>query len=251
MVHIEKLGYYYKKESPIFVDFSLNINRGERWAIIGPSGCGKTTLLYLLAGLRSPSSGKITIDNDLANGYKSQTGLILQDYGLLPWATAGENVSLGLRIQGMEKAKICEITRKWLGELGIESVVGHFPSELSGGQRQRVAIARTMAMAPSLMLMDEPFASLDTLTREDLLNLVMNLWKNLAFTMVLVTHNIEEAVFWGSKIIVFGPAPNTCPPIMENTLSGSPGYYRSYSFTEKCKELRELMEQNSRDKKSG
>jgi NitT/TauT family transport system ATP-binding protein len=251
MVQIERLSYYYKKEFPIFLDFSWNIDRGERWSVIGPSGCGKTTLLYLLAGLRLPTAGKISINNGHSNGQKALTGLILQDYGLLPWATARENVSLGLRIQGMDKKKIPEITQKWLCELGIENVAGHYPSELSGGQRQRVAIARTMAMVPSLLLMDEPFASLDTLTREDLLDLILNLWKNLTSTMVLVTHNIEEAVFWGNKIIVFGIAPNTHPVIVENALSGSSGYRSSIDFVTRCKELRELMEQNSRNGKSG
>ncbi len=244
MVQIEKLAYYYKKESPIFLDFNWNINRGERWSVIGPSGCGKTTLLYLLAGLRLPSAGKITINDGPSNGGKATVGLILQDYGLLPWATAWENVSLGLRIRGTKKEKTAEITKKWLIELGLEKVSGHYPSELSGGQRQRVAIARTMAMAPSLLLMDEPFASLDTLTREDLLDLVLDLWKNLASTMVLVTHNIEEAVFWGNKIIVMEVAPNTHPVIIDNALSGSLEYRSSLEFVQKCKELRELMEKN-------
>lgn len=248
MVRIERLGYYYNRESPIFLDFDWNINRGERWAVIGPSGCGKTTLLYLLAGLRMPAAGKISIDDGHVDGHKPLTGLILQDYGLLPWATARENVSLGLRIRGADKRKTREITRQWLCELGIENVAGHYPSELSGGQRQRVAIARTMAIAPSLLLMDEPFSSLDAFTREELLNLVLNLWENLAFTMVLVTHNIEEAVFSGQKIMVLGAAPNTRPVIVENALSGSSGYRNSLDFVTRCKELRELMEQNSRGK---
>lgn len=242
MVQIEKLVYYYKKESPIFLDFNWNINPGERWSVIGPSGCGKTTLLFLLAGLRRPSSGKITNGDNPAGGRKISVGLILQDYGLLPWATAMENVSLGLKIQGMKKEKTREIAQKWLGELGIEKVASHYPSELSGGQRQRVAIARTMAMEPSMLLMDEPFASLDTLTREDLLDLVLNLWKNLASTMVLVTHNIEEAVYWGNRIMVLGHAPNTSPVIVENALSGTVEYRGSLEFMQRCRELREAME---------
>jgi ABC-type nitrate/sulfonate/bicarbonate transport system ATPase subunit len=251
MVQIEKLTYYYKKESPIFLDFSWNINHGERWSIIGPSGCGKTTLLYLMAGLRRPAAGRGIHDEGPANAPKPLTGLVLQDYGLLPWATAAENVSLGLRIQGVEKGKTREITQNWLAGLGLEKIAGHYPSELSGGQRQRVAIARTMAMSPSLLLMDEPFASLDTLTREDLLDLVLDLWKSLPSTMVLVTHNIEEAVFWGSKIIVFKDAPNTSPPIVENGLSGTPGYRTTPGFTARCKELRELMERNGHSGNAG
>ena len=103
MVRIENLNFAYKRDSPIFLDFQLTIGRGERWSIIGPSGCGKTTLLYLLAGLRIPGSGSISIKNSSHNGKKPVTGLILQDYGLLPWATAAENIALGLKIQGAEK----------------------------------------------------------------------------------------------------------------------------------------------------
>jgi ABC-type nitrate/sulfonate/bicarbonate transport system ATPase subunit len=244
MVQIEKLTYYYQKESPIFLDFSWKINPGERWSIIGPSGCGKTSLLYLMAGLRRPAGGHITHDESPLNGRQPLTGLVLQDYGLLPWATASENVSLGLRIQGKEKWEVWEITHKWLAQLGLEKIAAQYPAELSGGQRQRVAIARTMAMSPSLLLMDEPFASLDTLTREDLLDLVLELWKSLPSTMVLVTHNIEEAVFWGSRIMVFKDAPNTYPQIVENQFSGSPGYRGAPQFAARCKELRGLMERN-------
>ena len=250
MVLIENLNFYYKKEFPIFSNFNWNIARGERWSVIGPSGCGKTTLLYLIAGLRQPLAGKININGNHADGREYFTGLILQDYGLLPWATAGENVSLGLRIRGTDKKKIPEITQKWLYELGIDKVAGHYPSELSGGQRQRVAIARTMSMEPSLLLMDEPFASLDTMTREDLMNLTLKLWKKIDSTVVLVTHNIEEAVYWGNKILVFGPPPNMHTVIIENALSGTSEYRGNPDFMKKCRELQEIMERNSRNGKS-
>ncbi len=171
--------------------------------------------------------------------------MILQDYGLLPWATARENVSLGLRIRGMDKKTISDITYKWLTELGIDDVAGHYPSELSGGQRQRVAIARTLCLEPKLLLMDEPFASLAALTREDMQNLIMDLWKRLSSTMILVTHNIEEAVFWGSKIMILGNPPNVKPVVMENPESGLTDYRNTTGFTSRCKQLRELVEQKA------
>jgi NitT/TauT family transport system ATP-binding protein len=251
MIGIEHLNFAYKKESPIFVDFNWAITSGERWAIIGPSGCGKTTLLYLLAGLYLPTSGSISLNGYRRVGNRSSTGLILQDYGLLPWATARENVSLGLRIQGVEKKKITAITRKWLGELGIENVADHYPAELSGGQRQRVAIARTLCLEPKLLMMDEPFASLDALTREDMQDLILQLWKSFSSTMILVTHNIEEAVFWGQKILILGHSPNSVPVIIENPGSGSINYRNTPESVFRGKELRELVERQGWNGKNG
>jgi ABC-type nitrate/sulfonate/bicarbonate transport system ATPase subunit len=242
MVNIKGLSFTYKKDSPLFLNFNWQIVRGERWSIIGPSGCGKTTLLYLLAGLRAPESGVIEINHDHSHGSKPYPGLILQDFGLLPWYTAMENVLLGLKIHKADKQASLQVARKWLKDLGLETVAGHFPGELSGGQRQRVAIARTLALEPDLLLMDEPFASLDTLTREDLLELTLEIWGSHPTTMVLVTHNIEEAVFWGQKILVLGPAPNASPRVLDNADSGSAGYRSSPGFLALSRQLRELQE---------
>ena len=211
MVKIENLNFSYKPEAPIFQDFQWKIEQGERWSVIGPSGCGKTTLLYLLAGLRMPTSGKIEIRNGSHQASKALTGLILQDYGLLPWATASENIALGLKIHCAEKKRVADVTASWLKELGIENVAGHYPGELSGGQRQRVAIARTLALEPSLLLMDEPFSSLDAFTRESSLDMVLAIWQKHASTAVMVTHNIEEAVYWGSRILVLNTPPISSP----------------------------------------
>ncbi|HSW58379.1 MAG TPA: ATP-binding cassette domain-containing protein [Dehalococcoidales bacterium] len=241
MVTVKSLSFAYNKRVPIFSDFNWTIKPGERWSVIGPSGCGKTTLLYLLAGLRVPSSGQITISDGLGP-HKVQTGLVLQDYGLLPWATAFQNVALGLKIQKTDRTQVNEMTQKWLVDLGIESVSSHYPSELSGGQRQRVAIARTLIMQPSLLLMDEPFASLDTLTREDLLDLTLTLWRKQPSTMVLVTHNIEEAVYWGSHIMVLQKAPNTRGDLIENPDSGNAEYREQPGYRALCRQLRGLIE---------
>jgi NitT/TauT family transport system ATP-binding protein len=247
MIKIKDLCFAYKKDCPLFLDFNWDIAPGERWSLIGPSGCGKTTLLYLLAGLIAPAGGKININDDYSNDRRFLTGLILQDFGLLPWNTAFDNVALGLKIQGIEKNKIAQITLHWLKELGIENVSEHYPAELSGGQQQRVAIARTLAIGPSLLLMDEPFASLDALTREDSLNLALKIWRNHFSTMVLVTHNIDEAAFWGSRILVLDRAPNTSPHIIENPGSGQPEYISSPDFTIRCKQLRELIGRNTQN----
>jgi ABC-type nitrate/sulfonate/bicarbonate transport system ATPase subunit len=247
MVKIEGLTFKYKKGVPIFAGFNWTIPAGERWAIIGPSGCGKTTLLYLLAGLLHPTAGSITISNGHLVNRKAITGLVLQDYGLFPWATAYQNVSLGLKIQGYDKSLIQSTTNRWLSELGIEAVAGHYPGEMSGGQRQRVAIARTLALDPSLLLLDEPFASLDALTREDLLDLTLSLWNKKPSTMVLVTHNIEEAAFWGNKILVLQHAPNLAPVIVDNPGSGVSEYKNTEDFFSQCKNLRSMIERGSRE----
>jgi ABC-type nitrate/sulfonate/bicarbonate transport system ATPase subunit len=251
MVKIEGLFFAYKKGFPIFQDFNWNIAPGERWAVIGPSGCGKTTLLYLLAGLREPDSGQIAIEDSRSNGHRPAAGLILQDYGLFPWATALDNVAIGLKIRGIEKGRISEIAHQWMRQLGIDSVSDHYPGELSGGQRQRVAIARTLALQPGLLLMDEPFASLDALTREDLLDLIMLLWKDFSSTMVLVTHNIEEAVHWGSQILVLHQPPNREPIIIDNPESGHDWYRESEIFRSRCRQLRNAVGENAGNKPGG
>jgi ABC-type nitrate/sulfonate/bicarbonate transport system ATPase subunit len=247
-VKIRELDFAYRDNSPIFSQFNLEIGSGERWSIIGPSGCGKTTLLYLLAGLRQPRAGHIEQDLHRLDARPARTGLILQDFGLLPWATAAENISLGMRIQKFQKALIARTTARWLQELGLREVSHHYPGELSGGQRQRVAIARTLALEPELLLMDEPFASLDALTREDLLELGLSLWRRLGSTMILVTHNIDEAAFWGSKILVLQTIPNTRANVIPNPHSGAAGYRNSPDFAACCRQLRDLIgpENNSK-----
>lgn len=247
MVEIKNLSFAYRKETPIFREFNWSISPGERWSIIGPSGCGKTTLLYLLAGLRFPNSGEIEIEGSPLTGPRISNGLILQDYGLLPWATAFDNVSLGLKIRRQSNGKTSQITREWLTRLGIDGVAGHYPMQLSGGQRQRVAIARTLALKPNLLLMDEPFASLDALTREELQNLILSLWESLSFTMILVTHNIEEAVFLGERIMVLNHPPHTTPLVIDNPGSGKPAHRNTTDFMKACQQLRELVKWNAQN----
>ncbi|MDP2917367.1 MAG: ATP-binding cassette domain-containing protein, partial [Dehalococcoidia bacterium] len=181
----------------------------------------------------------------------SSTGLILQDYGLLPWLTAIDNVALGLKIRGIGKGQAVQSARQWMTKLGIDSVASHYPAELSGGQRQRVAIARTLALKPDLLLMDEPFASLDALTREELQNLIISLWASLSSTIILVTHNIEEAVFLGRRIMVLSKPPNKEPVIIENQGSGSLDYRKTPDFVTKCHEVRGVIEKMSRSGAAG
>jgi len=243
MIELKSVTFGYPHASPLFEDFSLTISRGEMWAVLGPSGCGKTTLLYLLAGLRQPGSGQLSIAGEILTRPRPRSGLILQDYGLLPWSTVQANVELGLRVRDFygEDGKHTPVDFQpgnnvayWLERLGIAEVADKFPSQISGGQRQRAAIARTLALEPDLLLMDEPFSSLDAITRGDLQNLTLNLCREQKLTLVMVTHAIEEAVGLGKKVLLLGRAPNQAARIFENPDVGQSGFRGSPASHELC-----------------
>ena len=242
MIAVDGLTFGYAGKSPIFTGFSWQIGKGESWAVIGPSGCGKTTLLYLLAGLRRASSGTVSVAGEAVRQPRSATGLILQDHGLLPWATALENAILGLKIRGVSRRRCSEIGKRWMERLDLSAVENHYPSQLSGGQRQRVAIARTLALDPDVLLMDEPFSSLDALTREGLQNLIVDLGVEGTVTTVLVTHNIEEAVFLGRRILVLPSAPIGAAWVIDNPGAGELDYRDQSVFHERCGQVRRLVE---------
>jgi NitT/TauT family transport system ATP-binding protein len=216
MINIHSLTFGYPHTASIFQDFNWKVERGETWAILGSSGCGKTTLLYLLAGLRFPTKGDIEIDGEPLKRPRPRSGLILQDYGLLPWATVRENAGLGMQVRkfygedGKHTPKNFQPENNseyWLTKLGLSEVADKYPAQISGGQRQRTAIARTLALSPDLLLMDEPFSSLDAITREDLQHLTLSLCKEQNLTLVIVTHAIEEAIALGSKILLLDSSP--------------------------------------------
>ena len=246
MIALKSVTFAYSQPSPLFENFSLTVCCGETWAILGPSGCGKTTLLYLLAGLRQPISGQIYIEGELLTRPRPRSGLILQDYGLLPWSTVRENVELGLRVRDFygKDGRHTPVDFQpangvsyWLKRLGIEEVADKFPSQISGGQRQRTAIARTLALEPDLLLMDEPFSSLDAITRGDLQNLTLSLCTEQNLTLVIVTHAIEEAAALGKKILLLSNESNRTARIFENPNAGQNGYRSSIAHHELCDSL--------------
>jgi NitT/TauT family transport system ATP-binding protein len=256
MIEVRDLTFRYQPTvTPIFEGFSWDVARGEAWAIIGPSGCGKTTFLYLLAGLLQPTVGEVRIAGQAVRRPRPETGVILQDYGLLPWATVRDNAALGLTIRGfygpdglhapregaIDGAQVEARVRHWLERLGIAEQRDKYPGQISGGQRQRTAIARTLALHPDLLLMDEPFSSLDALTRENLQNLTVELRRETGLTSLIVTHNIEEAVFLGERILALSMPPNCEPHIVENPDAGGEGWRSESAFLAKCDELRAAL----------
>ncbi len=253
MIEFREVTFAYPNARPVFDRFNWSIERGEAWAVIGASGGGKTTLLMLLAGLRQSNSGSIAINEQIVDRPRPQTGLVLQEYGLLPWATVAQNAALGLRVRDyygpdgrhapveFVMGPIQQRVDTWLKRLSIDAQRDKFPSQISGGQRQRAAIARTLVLEPDLLLMDEPFAALDAPTREDLQNLTVELQHEHNLTLVFVTHNIEDAVFLGRKILVLGQPPHTTPVVIENPQAGALTYRSEPAFFEMCARVRESL----------
>lgn len=256
MIHVRNLAFAYPNQPPLFERFDWRVAPDETWAVIGPSGCGKSTLLYLLAGLRHPTSGEVWVGGQRLARPRPRTGLILQDYGLLPWATVAENAALGLRMRRfygpdgrhapsgdrIQPQEIAQRVDFWLARLGIADLRDQYPTQISGGQRQRTAIARTLAMNPDLLLMDEPFSSLDALTREDLEQLTLELRAETGVTAIVVTHNIEEAVYMGRWLLLLRQPPHHEALIVENSGAGQPDYREQAGFQARCNEIRALLE---------
>jgi NitT/TauT family transport system ATP-binding protein len=246
MIVFEQISFHYDS-SPVFEHFQWTIHSGESWSVLGPSGCGKSTLLSLLAGLRLPTSGTIRIHNEPILRPRPQTGLILQDYGLLPWSTVRQNIELGLKIRRFYGADGIHAPLRqtrgpsiefWLSRLGLDAVADHYPVQLSGGQRQRTAIARTLVLSPDLLLMDEPFSSLDAPTRESLQDLTWELITEQGLTLVLVTHSLEEAAMMGRKILLLSGPPNREIQVVDNPEAGTSGFRESRAYHQFCRDLR-------------
>jgi len=220
---------------------TFDVGRGETCSIIGPSGCGKSTLLLIMAGLLRPSSGKVVIEGEVVKGPVKNAALILQEYGLFPWKTVYDNIAIGLRIRGVPRERERRIVSDLIKKLGLKGFERRYPKDLSGGMKQRVAIARALALNPDILLMDEPFSSLDEITREKLQTLLLKLWKDTGMTVVMVTHSVEEAVFLGRKIVVMTERPGRVKGVIENPSAGRVDYRMDEEFFEVCREVRRLV----------
>lgn len=219
---------------------SLNLSKGRIGVLIGPSGCGKSTLLNIIAGLKKEYRGSVLIDGKIPAEYP-HTALILQDYGLLPWKTVWENVILGLKIKKYPRKAAEDKAKHILNQLGLLNLAKRYPSQLSGGQRQRIAIARSLVLEPELLLMDEPFSSLDALTREEMQNLLLEIWQETKLTILLVTHNIEEAVYLGQEIILMTPLPGTVKEKLHNKIASRKDARETHEFLELANHIRNSL----------
>lgn len=220
-------------------DVSLEISRRESMALIGPSGCGKTSLLFAMAGLLRVASGSIEVGGAPIQGPRKEIALILQNAGLLPWKTVLQNANLSLLLHKEYPKTTADSV---LQDLGLGGVKHRFPAELSEGMKRRVGIARALSTSPSVMLMDEPLASLDTLTKERIQDLFLELWKQHQFSLVLVTHDIEEAAFLGQRIVVLTERPAQIKTIVDNPAMGKQGYRSAPEFQQIVAELRRSLE---------
>lgn len=239
-LQVESLKIVYRQgeqKTEILNDVSLSLNEGKIGVLIGPSGCGKSTLLNVIAGLNKEYQGNILIDEQTPQEFPD-TALILQDYGLLPWKTVWENVTLGLQVRKRPKTEIKEKAKEILNRLGLYGLRTRYPMQLSGGQRQRIAIARSLVLEPRLLLMDEPFSSLDALTREEMQHLLLQIWQETRLTILLVTHNIEEAVFLGQEIVVMTSLPGRVKERVQNRLATDGGIRGTREFLELSNHLR-------------
>ncbi|HHH4488285.1 TPA: taurine ABC transporter ATP-binding subunit [Klebsiella pneumoniae] len=192
---------------PALADINLTLESGELLVVLGPSGCGKTTLLNLIAGFVPYQHGSITLEGQQVTGPDAERGVVFQNEGLLPWRNVQDNVALGLQLAGVDKAQRRQAAAQMLKKVGLEGAEKRFIWQLSGGQRQRVGIARALAANPQLLLLDEPFGALDAFTREQMQTLLLKLWHETGKQVLLITHDIEEAIFMATELVLLSPGP--------------------------------------------
>jgi len=186
---------------------ALTIGNNDFVTILGPSGCGKSTLLRIVAGLDHPTSGKVLLDAREVTGPGADRGMVFQSYTLFPWLTVRENIAFGLRERGVPEAERSAIADRFIDQIGLKGFEHHWPKQLSGGMQQRTAIARALANDPKILLLDEPFGALDNQTRVLMQEMLLGIWERDQKTVLFVTHDIEEAIFLGSRVLVMSARP--------------------------------------------
>jgi NitT/TauT family transport system ATP-binding protein len=204
IAHLQKTYFdpFADKQVNAIRDISLNVDAGDFVAVVGPSGCGKTTLLNTIAGFLAPTSGEIRVDGHAVSGPGPDRGVVFQSFALFPWRTVLDNVAFGPKMRGVPKAKGHEIAREYLALAGLSHAAERYPNELSGGMQQRVGVVRALANQPDVLLMDEPFASVDAQTRMTLQEELTRIWEQRRPTVLFITHDVNEAVFLANRVVV-------------------------------------------------
>ena len=241
--HISKLYHGEKKEEVVALsDVSFACDEGEFITVVGSTGCGKTTLLRLIAGLELPSSGTISIAEKVVDDINKDVTLVFQQYSLFPWINVIDNICFSLELKGIEKSERLKRAGRLISLVGLTGFEKAYPYELSGGMQQRAAIARALAYNPKILLLDEPFGALDERTRHRLQEELLEIWQREKKTIILVTHNIDEAVFLASKIFIMRDRPGSIEEEVSVDLP-RPRDRRSKEFIDLHIKIREILEE--------
>lgn len=212
--NVEKIYNTRNGEMVALNGVSLDIGDNEFICVVGPSGCGKSTLLNIIAGLNSPTSGKIYVDGKEVNEPGPERGVVFQQYALFPWLTVRKNVEFGLKLKGINKEEASMIANKYLKMVDLEDFADSYPKELSGGMKQRVAIARAYAVNPDVLLMDEPFGALDAQTRTQLQSELLKTWETERKTCFFITHDVDEAIILAQRVVIMSARPGRVKEIV-------------------------------------
>ena len=224
-------------------DINFSVHRREFVSVIGPSGCGKSTLIRILAGLDTPSDGRVLLEGKEVYGPGSDRGMVFQGYTLFPWLSVKRNVMFGLEIGGRSGIAVEQEAMQWIDLVGLSGFADAYPSQLSGGMKQRVAIARALANQPKILFMDEPFGALDAQTRAQMQDYLLQIWRNVDITIMFVTHDLDEAIHLSDRILVLKAKPGEVQELIEVPVPHprNPEQYLSPEFLATKKRLEELI----------
>jgi len=208
---------FHSKEGEVTAlkEIHFKTHRREFLSVIGPSGCGKSTLIRILAGLETPSSGEVLLEDRPVKGPGPDRGMVFQGYTLFPWLTVKKNVMFGLTLAGRSETSAQSEAMQWIELVGLQKFANAYPSQLSGGMKQRVAIARALANQPQVLLMDEPFGALDAQTRAHMQSYLLEIWRNVDITIIFITHDLDEAIYLADRILVLKANPGEVQELIE------------------------------------
>jgi len=218
IVEVNQVGKIYDGGVEALTNVSVALPHGRLSTLLGPSGCGKTTLLKIIAGLIRPSRGEVWVKGKKVDGPGPERAFVFQDFALLPWANVLRNVAFGLELRGLPKEKRHQIARKHIAEVGLKTFESNYPHQLSGGMRQRVGLARALAIDADIILMDEPFSSVDEQTRRKFQEELLDLLRHKKKTVIFVTHSIEEAAYLSDQIVLLSARPGTISKIIQPSI---------------------------------